>query len=109
MSLIITLVVICYGLTKSTHLQSVRGATISTYEEKANSSPDNGLNINDRNLRFAFAFEGYLDRKIKNDPRYVKWIFRQSYKKDNKWSERILPYHECTEQDYAEFYPIQSY
>ena len=61
---------------KSTHLQNVSGATISTFEENAGISPNRPLNLNERNFRVAFAFEGYLDGLLKVDPRYVKWIFR---------------------------------
>ena len=65
------------------------------------------MNLNDRNFRVAVAFDGYLDRELKADPRYVKWIFRVAYKKDDVMYETILPHHMCTEEDYAEFYPIE--
>ena len=84
----------------------MRGATISTYDEDADSNPDNALDLNARNHRVAFAFDGYLDEQLKADPRYVKWIFRVLYKKDGKFKETLLQYHKCTEEDYAEFYPI---
>ena len=61
LSLIVSVVVLLYGSTKSSHLQSVRGATISTYEEVYESSKDNALDMNERNLKVAFAIEGYLD------------------------------------------------
>ena len=109
LSLIVSVLVLLYGITKSSHLQNVKGATISTYEEKADSSQTNALDINERNLRVAFAVEGFLDEEMKADPRYVKWIFRQSYRKDNMWQERILPHHECTEDDFKDFYPISKH
>ena len=46
---------------------------------------------------------------MKADPRYVKWIFRHTYKKDGEWLERLLPHHECTENDLEDFYPVQSH
>ena len=55
----------------------------------------------------AFAFEGYRENDLKNDPRYVKWIFRLYGSKDNVEFERILPHHICMEEDFIEFYPIQ--
>ena len=33
-------------------------------------------------LRFAWAIEGYTDKELKNDPRYVKTIMRLSGRKD---------------------------
>ena len=62
--------------------------------------------MNERDFRIAFSFEGYLDEVLKVDPRYVKWIFRIWGAKNNEKYERILPYHKCTPEDYAEFYPI---
>ena len=76
------------------------------YSLDSDSSPDNALNLNERSLRVAFAFEGSGDSKLKIDPQYVRLIFRIVGKKDDKWSEHILPHHECTEEDFAEFYPI---
>ena len=35
-------------------------------------------------------------------------MFRISYKREGKWFERIVPHHECTSEDYAEFYPIDT-
>ena len=36
----------------------------------------------------------------------MKWIFRKYGLKDNKSFEEILPYHDCTVDDYKEFYPV---
>ena len=62
--------------------------------------------MNDINFRVAFAFEGFIDEELKNDPRYVRYIFRLQGKKDDKYFERILPHHVCTAEDYAMFSPI---
>ena len=61
LTLIVGVVVLLYGIAKSTHISSVRGATISTYEEETNIDQDNALDLNARKFRVAFAFEGYLD------------------------------------------------
>ena len=60
------------------------------------------------NVRIAFAFLGYSDQQLKDDPRFVKWIVRVSGKKDGEGYERILSYRSCTEEDIASFYPITS-
>ena len=44
---------------------------------------------------------------LKNDPKYVKWIFRQTTQIAGETFEKELPYHECTEKDHAEFYPTE--
>ena len=43
---------------------------------------------------------------MKNDPSYVRWIFKIAGFKDNERYERLLPSHKCTDADYDEFYPI---
>ena len=52
------------------------------------------------------SFEGYPKQEFKRDPRYVKWIFRMVGIKNGAKYEKILPYHECTESDYDQFYPL---
>ena len=47
--------------------------------------------------------EGFRDKKLKIDPKYVKWIFRLYGKEDGKEYEKILPYRRCTDSDYSEF------
>ena len=107
LTLIIAVIVLVYATTKTTHLSSVYGQTISTYFEDANNnSIESALNLNFRDLKIAFAFEGYLDNKLKFDPRYVRIIFRLGGKRQNLNYERFIDYHICTEQDYEKFYPI---
>ena len=78
------------------------------YYEREDTAFENQLNLHERNFRIAFSFEKLIDKVLVNDPSYVRWIFRYSEFKDNFWFERIVPYHECTDEDYALFYPIDS-
>ena len=64
--------------------------------------------MNERNVRIAFAFEGFRDKELKDDPRYVRWIFRQYYKSGGEEKERLLSHHKCTDEDYAQFYEIET-
>ena len=60
------------------------------------------LNLFKQNFRFAITVENYLEpRKQIRDPRYVKYLFRIYNKRKGKEFQRILPYHECTDEDYA--------
>ena len=38
--------------------------------------------MKEHNLRFAWAIEGYNDKELKNDPRYVKTLVRLSGRKN---------------------------
>ena len=76
------------------------------YFQSEDTSFENQLNLNDQNFKIAFSFEKLLEKKLVNDPRYVRWIFRYDEFRQNEWYERILPYHECTDEDYAQFHPM---
>ena len=66
------------------------------------------LNLNERKMRFAFTFESYFKPyQQKNDPRYVKYLFRLYGKRNGIFYQRVLPYHKCTEAEYNEFYPVK--
>ena len=63
------------------------------------------MNLQENGVRFAFGIEGFLDKELKDDPRYVKWIVRTFTKVGiDKKTERILPYHRCTEEDFDRFH-----
>ena len=54
----------------------------------------------------AFTIEGYAVRERKDDPRFVKWNVRFFGVRNGEAFEEWLPYHKCTEADYAEFSPL---
>ena len=49
----------------------------------------------------AWSVEGNLDKKNKNDSRYVKWMVRFYGKENGVKFEKFVPFHKCTEEDYA--------
>ena len=64
------------------------------------------VNFKEQGLRFAFGIEGALDKALKNDHRYVKWVVRALYKvSESQRAETLLPFHRCTEADFDAFYP----
>ena len=109
MTLICGIVVLIYAAAKLSHIRAVIGQSISMYHEHHGTSRENQMNLSDRNFRIAFAFEKYESKKYINDPRYVRYIFRhRGMDKDGVVYERQLPFHECTEEDFAQFYPVSS-
>lgn len=54
----------------------------------------------------ALTVENFLDQKNKFDPRYVKLIVRTFGKNRGVNYEKVLDYHNCTEEDYEQFNPI---
>ena len=59
----------------------------------------------------AFQFTGLdlttFSYGVKNDPNFVKMIVSlKGADKDGERYEKTIQHHECTEEEYAEFYPI---
>ena len=106
-SLVLFMVVFMYGALKFSHLMTKHNPQIGSYF-KENEMSGIALNLNERNYRIAFTVESYMSpKKQKSDPRYVKYLFRLYGKKKGKEYEKILSYHDCTEEDYKEFYPVK--
>ena len=101
-------IVLLYSTIKFLQLKQMANPVVSSYIKESSFGSDEILNMNERNFKVAFAVEGFRTKDLKYDPRYVKWIFRLYGKKNGKEVEKILPHHWCTEEDYAEFYPIVS-
>ena len=67
------------------------------------------LDLSKRNFRVAFTIESYFSPyNQKSNPEYVKYVFRLLGKRNGKEYERILPYHNCSDADYAQFYPVKT-
>ena len=61
------------------------------------------INLNDIGYKMAFTVEGYLDGKIKDDPKYVKLLARMVYITDGEAHEKVLTLHKCTDKDWSSF------
>ena len=108
MTLLIAIVAMIYATSKARHIQTVNGQTISTYEiDGENRTPDSALNLNDRDFRIAFKFgSNWPPFESLHDPRYVRLFARTQTTDGVTGWEKIIPHHECTDEDFAQFYPI---
>ena len=100
LSAVMLTITILYGGFKVQHLVNRANPTVSTWKEESVITSDDVLNFRDSNVRFAWAIEGVLDLKLKNDPRYVKTMFRLTGRKEGAAWERMIEAHEwhmCTE------------
>ena len=69
---------------------------------------DVSINLNERNYKFAFSVESFLHPKQrKSDPRYVKYLFRMYGQRNGEEFQRIIPYHNCTDEEFDQFYPVR--
>ena len=73
-------------------------------------SPDHALNLNEKNFRVAFSFRQLepLGPSL-DDPRYIRQVLRTFSWDMDTWEmkEKIIPFHDCTDEDYAQFYPLR--
>ena len=64
------------------------------------------IDLNEINYRIAFSFVNSFDKKLRDDPRYVKILARSVRRIDGTLSETILGFHKCEEKDWEKFYPV---
>ena len=77
--------------------------TVSTFKEEFVLTSEDRLNLKDAGMYFAWTWEGYNDKKLKDDPRYVKQLVRLSGRRQGKLKETILNYHKCTWEELEQF------
>ena len=63
------------------------------------------LNLNDIGFRIAFAVEGYLDEKLRDDHKYIKYLARVLTKTGGVASDTFIPVGKCTEDQIGQFTP----
>ena len=100
---ILGIIFFSYALLKLTHLMNKKNPLIAEIRESNFYDYHTRININEIGFKMAWAVEGYLDGKIKDDPKYVKLLARIVYKTDNKKHEKILSLHKCTDEDWDDF------
>ena len=105
-TLIITLVLI-YASIKLNQLIIRNNPNINETHIPDHYTIEDRINLDDIGFRMAWSVEGNLDKKNKDDPKYVKWIVRLLGKENGTWYEKILPHHKCTEEDFAYFSEVE--
>lgn len=75
-SMLIFVVVLAYSMLKMTLLLERSDPIIAKYTQDAFFSVDDPLDFRSMNNKIAFAFQSYMSKEFKDDPRYVKWFVR---------------------------------
>ena len=105
-SILIILLTLTMAAVKLIHLIDKHNPNITLYNVEHEGSPR--LNLDKANFRIAYSLEDvYEPFSFRDDPDYVKWIFRKWMKVGGITKQRILESHKCTEEDYALFYPTE--
>ena len=111
-SITISIIVFYYALIKFIQLLERQNPTIATFSHETKFDPKNPLNLNAINFKAAFQFTAYdsstYDFVEKNDPNFVKMVVRRIGTDYVNIYEETIPHHKCTEEEYADFYPIES-
>ena len=102
---IVVIITLTYGSMKLLHLVNRHNPNVSEATQLDFYNFEEVLSLKEIDFKFAFSVEGYHDREVKDDPRYVKYLVRTYGRKDGKEMENILPYHKCTEEDWDTFEP----
>ena len=105
LSFAIGFIMLMYATIKCVQMLSRANPNISSYLQTNALDSSQVVNFKDNGVRFAFGVEGYLDKQLKDDPRYVKWIVRFVTKVDGVKEERFVDVHKCTAADLDEFAP----
>ena len=63
--------------------------------------------LQDAHFKLAFTFYDRFGKKTLNDSKYLQWYLNYSYWRDGEERFEKLDFHECTEDDYAEFFPVR--
>ena len=79
LSITIRMLALGYGLTTLLDLIDKQNPTINQYYKASSYGPNDELDFQEFNFKFAVGVEGYFDRKPRHDPRYVKWLARVYY------------------------------
>ena len=103
-TILIVATVLLYATVKFNHLYTRHNPHLSSYFTDI--AKTDSINLEEdpyyKEFKIAFSVEDYFSpKKLKNDPRYTKWIFRLFGKRDNVNYERTLSAHICTDEDYA--------
>ena len=104
-SVLILMLTLMYGTNKMIQLLSRKNPTISTFTEPNALDSSEVLDLYESNIHFAFGVQKFSDETFADDARYVKSVVRLYGKKDGVAYDRMLDFHVCTEEEYAQFAP----
>ena len=80
-TIVITIIALMYAALKFSHLVDKHNPMMSSYYKEDYYKGSDLVNLSERKVRFAFSVEDHLEpKKQKNDPKFVKWLVRQSGK-----------------------------
>ena len=108
-SCLILIIVFIYANVKFIQLYEGSNPVINEISMPEYYEATESLNLNEINFRMAFTVEGQFETERKDSQSYAKFLVRRlKLTADGEREESYLPYHECTEADYLQFYPLKT-
>ena len=96
---------VTYAILKCIQLLNRENPTINDYPIEEYFGVAETVNLNEIEFKFAFSYRNRETHSLVDDPRYVKYIVRKTGIRNGTEYEELLPFHKCTDDDYAGFYP----
>ena len=107
-SLLVIVIIVLFGLLKLDHLLKKKNPSITKFDDSIGSDIVVKFDLDQgNNVQMAFALEN-LKSGLKNDDRFFKFVTKRVHLIDGIYTATYYPMHQCTEADYATFYPIES-
>ena len=105
--MLIAIIVLLFASIKLIELKDKKNPSVASYERPNPTDYENPINLNAIGFRVAFAWYDVWPEKIpRDDPAYIKNYATYIQIKDNVRTDTLLPLHKCTDEDFAEFFPI---
>ena len=102
---VIFIVGLLYATTKFIQLMSRANPQVSSFMKYSVFDSSNVVTFREKGIRFAFGIEGFHDKELKDDPRYVKTMVRLWGFKNGESYQQLFPYKKCTAEDFDELAP----
>ena len=97
---------VTYAILKCIQLLNRENPTINDYPIEEYFGVAETVNLNEIEFKFAFSYRNRETHSLVDDPSYVKYIVRKTGIRNGTEYEELLPFHKCTDDDYAGFYPV---
>ena len=108
LTVLILTITFVFSIVKFSHLISRQNPTVNTYMDREVFSPEDLFNVVDEEFMVAFSLENYNTQDSRMDTNYIKFFVQFSNMTDGKRETTEVPLHDCTDEDYARFYPVES-
>ena len=107
-SCLILLMTLAFAAHNAVELFDAKNPTINKVTTPSYFSNEHKLVLKDANFKMAFTFYDRFGKKTLNDSKYLQWFITMGSWVDGVEKFERIGFHDCTEEDYAEFFPVRT-